>query len=266
MRRAGYQSSSLRLYSTPYRTTVDARAAVWVRKNYPVSLSGRPYACVSGGRYLGTWSPRTSWSYMHGIAAIRSTNYAPVVEGVRVYNYGDGIQFSLGAQNWRVRRVSLSYLRDDCIQNDWSYSGVVEDSLLNGCYNAFSSRGYDSQRGGRNGSNDTVTILNSLVRLKPMLSVYKNRGPVPGHAGFFKWSSTGPKLVIRDSIFRADQRASTVGLGIPAGKLVDCSNNTMVWLGSGPYPDPLPSCFRITRDKAVWDDAVRAWRLAHPVS
>ena len=263
VRRAGYQSRQLRLYSTPFRTTVDARGALWAGTNYPVSLSGRPYACVSGGRYRGTWATTRSWAFMHGIAAIRSTNYAPVVESVRIRNYGDGIRFSYGAQSWRVRRAYLSYLRDDCIENDWSYSGVVDDSLFDGCYNAFSSRSYDTQANRRNGSNDVVTVQNSLVRLRPMKSVYKNRGLVPGHAGFFKWSDTGPKLVLRNNVFRADQDASTVGLAIPADKLAGCSNNVMVWLGKGPYPEKLPSCFRVTRDVRVWDDAALAWKKAH---
>jgi hypothetical protein len=37
----------------------------------------------------------------------------------------------------------------------------------------------------------------------------------------------------------------------------------MVWLGKGPYPDHLPSCFKITRDKSVWDRAVASWHQAN---
>ncbi len=264
LHRAGYQSAQIRLRRAPYRTTVDARRAIWGGTvNYPVSLSGGPFACTSGGLYRGGWSSLTSWAAMHSVAAMRMTNYAPIVENARIHNYGDGIRFAEGAQYWRVRRVYLSYLRDDCIENDWAYSGVVEDSLLDGCYNAFSARGYDSQSRTRDGSADIVRVRDSLVRLQPMKSVYKNRGRVPGHAGFFKWDAAGPRLSIRSTVFRADQDANTVGLAVPAGKLVDCANNTVVWLGAGPYPEKLPSCFRVTRDRAVWDRAVVRWKQAH---
>jgi len=51
--------------------------------------------------------------------------------------------------------------------------------------------------------------------------------------------------------------------GDPKPYLDDCSNNTIVWLGSGPYPAEVPSCFTVTTDRAVWDDAVAAWKAAH---
>ena len=52
-------------------------------------------------------------------------------------------------------------------------------------------------------------------------------------------------------------------MGIPP-QLVSCSNNVMVWLGGGPYPAGLPSCFQITTDRGVWDTAVAAWKQRHP--
>jgi chitinase len=38
----------------------------------------------------------------------------------------------------------------------------------------------------------------------------------------------------------------------------------MVWLGPGPFPGSLPSCFTVTTDRSVWDTAVRSWEAAHP--
>ncbi len=264
IRRVGAQRSQVKVKDAATATTVDVRRATWSGTvNYPVVIGGGRYACVSGGRFLGSWSSTTSWETMHSVAAIRVTSSSSTVEDSRVVDYGDAIRFAKGAQGFRVRRAYLTYIRDDCIENDWAYSGVVEDSFLDGCYNAFSARGYDSQDRSRDGSADLVTIQNSLVRLQPMEAVYKNRGRVPGHAGFFKWDARGPRLTIRNTVLRADQGANTVGLGIPRGKLAGCSGNTMVWLGSGPYPDPLPSCFAVTRDKRVWDRAVEAWRAAH---
>ena len=53
------------------------------------------------------------------------------------------------------------------------------------------------------------------------------------------------------------------GLGIPKGALANCRGNTMVWLGSGPYPARLPSCFTVTRDENVWNRAVAKWKQDH---
>jgi len=247
------------------QVTVDARRASWSGEvNYPIVLAGGRDLCVSGGRLTGTWKPSTSWEDMHGVGGIRVSNPDSTVEDSQVVDYGDAIRFAKGAQGFRVRRAYLSYIRDDCIENDWAYSGVVEDSFLDGCYNAFSARGYDSQDRSRDGSADLVTIQNSLVRLQPMEAVYKNRGRVPGHAGFFKWDAEAPRLELHGNVFRADQDANTVGLDLPLEKLGSCSGNIMVWLGAGPYPDPLPaSCFTLTTDPSVWDRAAAAWKVAH---
>jgi hypothetical protein len=105
-----------------------------------------------------------------------------------------------------------------------------------------------------------------------MEKVYKDEGLIPGHGAFFKWNkdnNKSPRLALHNNVFRVDQPSnSSSGLGVPVGKLESCSNNVVVWLGDGPYPDPLPKtfngkpCFTITTDKTVWDNAVQNW-IAH---
>ncbi len=98
-----------------------------------------------------------------------------------------------------------------------------------------------------------------------MPTVYK--GTAAGHGGFFKWDDSAllsPKLNISNTIFRADQDTNHQDLNLPSGYDVTCSNNTMVWLGEGPFPGSLPSCFTVTTDRSVWDAAARSWDLAHP--
>ena len=248
----------------PSRTTIDARTASWTGEvNYPILVDGGRGACVVGATAKGTWPEETSWKTMHDVATMRLSNAASIVEDVRFHNYGDGIRLVDGAQDFLVRRAYLSYMRDDCIENDFANSGIIQDSLLDGCYNAFSSRQYDGMDRNRDGSGDVWLIRDSLVRLQPMKSVYKERGRVPGHAGFFKWDAEGPQLQLVDNVFRADQDANTVGLDIPLDKLRTCSGNIMVWLGEGPYPGTLPPCFTLTRDVSVWDAAVARWKAAH---
>lgn len=241
-------------------TVVDARNAHWSGEhNYAVELSGDGRVCLSGGRIKGQWPSDTGWKTMHGTGAVLVDAPGATVEDLRVDAYGDSIRLLDRTQNFLVRRVHLSYSRDDCIENDWLHSGTVRDSLLDGCYNAFSSRSYDGQDNLDNGDHNTWTIKNTLVRLRPMPRPYEDKGRIPGTAGFFKWDDHGPKLSLTGNVFRADQPANTVGLTIPPGKLAHCSHNVMVWLGRGPYPGRLPSCFKVTRDVRVWDRAVARW-------
>lgn len=240
-------------------TLIDANRAHWQGEtSYALVAGGESGICITGAQITGSWSPQTPWSVMHGTAGIVLSSPVATVQDVRVHDYGDAIRFVDHAQDWEVRRAWLSYIRDDCIEDDWQHAGTVRDSLLEGCYNAFSSRTYDGQSGVSDGSGNTFTVTHSLVWLRPMAKTYNGEGE-PGTAGFFKWDDAAPKLSLHGNVFRADQQAGTVGLGIPPGKLASCSNNVMVWLGHGRYPDPLPRCFKVTRNVHVWDRAVRQW-------
>jgi hypothetical protein len=242
-------------------TLVSGSDATWRgRTHYAVELSGDSRVCVSGGTFIGTWPRDTSWEHMHGTGAIVLDGPRATVEDVTVRGYGDSIRMMENAGHFVVRRVHLSFSRDDCIENDWLLTGTVTGSLLDGCYNAFSARSYEDVP---DGDDHVWTIRSSLVRLEPMPRTYHDEEPIPGTAGFFKWDEHGPRLVLEDNVFRADQAAGPVGLGIPKDKLKSCSGNTMVWLGKGRYPGHLPSCFKLTRDKAVWDRAVADWHEAH---
>ena len=242
-------------------TLVSGSDATWRgRTHYAVELSGDSRVCVSGGTFIGTWPRDTSWNHMHGTGAIVLDGPRATVEDVTVHGYGDSIRMMENAGHFVVRRVHLSFSRDDCIENDWLLTGTVTGSLLDGCYNAFSARSYQDVP---DGDDHVWTIRSSLVRLEPMPRTYHDEKPIPGTAGFFKWDDHGPRLVLKDNVFRADQNAGPVGLDIPEDKLKSCSGNTMVWLGKGRYPGHLPSCFKLTRDKAVWDKAVANWHEAH---
>lgn len=264
-------------------TKIDARQASWIANwpvqdsfNYPVVLEGGSGVCFFGGEITGNYPDQigndanTTWSYMHSTTGIEIGLPNFTIEGVRVHNYGDGISIRDNeTSGFTVKNVYFSDIRDDCIENDYLRKGLVDDSLFDGCYSAFSSR---SECSSCDGSNKVWTIQNSLIRLKATMGVYKNRGIIPGHDGFFKWGNDGgaqpnksPQLALHNNIFRVDQDANNVGLGIPAdNKLVSCSNNIMVWLGSGSYPDPLPEdCFTITTDVSVWDNAKTDWLSRH---
>ena len=124
-------------------TKVNATGAQWTAQwpvqdsfNYPILLAGGPNICFSGGTIQGSYPEQISqdsnatWEYMHGTTAMIISGQNTVVEGTRILNYGDAIDFGYGTGSFIVRRVRLSFIRDDCVQNDWLYGGLVEDSLL----------------------------------------------------------------------------------------------------------------------------------------
>jgi hypothetical protein len=262
---AGNQNSR---YTTDVaaNSAVVAQNAMWLQvDNWPVSFTGGANACWLGGRIIGTFPQSTRWDQFHHTGGVNFQNDRFTLLGLRVHNYGDGIRVRDGARNFTISGAHLSFIHDDCIENDQLYSGTVQDSLLDGCYVAFSARPTSGDQ--VDGHTNTYTIRNNVVRLEAMPTVYK--GKAPGHGGFFKWEDgahVSPQLDVRDNVFRVDSRPNHQTLGLPAGYHVKCSNNVVVWLGKGRYPDRLPKCFRITRDRRVWDRAVARWRAAHPLN
>ena len=247
----------------PDRSAVDALGALWLQTdNWPVSFGGGSGGCWLGGRIIGTYPQSTPWSTFHHTTGLSFTNGDFTIAGPRVHNIGDGIGVRVGADHFTITGAHLSFIHDDCVQNDGLATGVVEDSLLDGCYVAFSAR--PSAGDSVDGHQNTETFRGNVVRLQAMPTVYK--GHAPGHGGFFKWDEhgRGPRLVLRDNVFRVDSKPNHQTLGLPAGYKFRCSNNVVVWLGKGRYPDKLPKCFSITRDRAVWDRAVAGWQAAHP--
>ncbi len=260
---SGVQTSAFITALAP-NERVDANTASWTGTvPYPVYFSSGGDSCWDGGSIKGTFPVTTTWNVFHGNTAFgfRSPNFT--LDHPRVFNYGDGIAVGDFAENFLIKDAYLSYVHDDCVQNDDLFNGTVTDSFLDGCYVAFSAR--RSSGTTFDGSLNTWTINNSLVRLQAMPTVYK--GSAAGHGGFFKWDEdlpTSPKLNISNSIFRADQDTNHGTLVMPTGYDVTCSNNVMVWLGPGAFPGTLPACFRVTADRSEWDAAARAWDIAHP--
>jgi hypothetical protein len=118
-------------------------------------------------------------------------------------------------------------------------------------------------------------MKNSVVHVQPMDGVFK--GSIPGTVGIFEWGTPSdtlsPQLALYNNVFRVDQNSSEKYLAPPPGKLVDCANNVMVWLGSGSFPEPLPltfngrTCYTIMTGQAgldYWNAAVARWMADHP--
>ncbi len=243
-----------------------------------ITISGGSNICFYGGELLGQQPPATAWSTMHGVTGIHVKTVKPFLhlENTRVFDSGDGVSMDPGGMNWTIRGVYFKYMRDDCVEDDSLYSGTIEDSLFDGCYDGISARTWRGQSPNPgDGSTNLIVMKNSLLRLQAMDAPYS--GTPPNHNAFWKWDPKAPKVALYNNIFRADEDSwehskSGMYMAPPPGKLADCADNTMVWLGSGRFPEPLPStfngkpCFTITTDKSVWDTAVAQWRANHPTT
>ena len=118
--------------------------------------------------------PDTSWDTFHHTGALVVTR--SVIDGLRVHNYGDAINVRRVLTDFRIRGVHTTFIHDDCVQNDFLYSGVIEGSLFDG--RRWSCRPDRRRRRHVDGHAETVTLRRSLLRLEPMPTVYS--GPCAG--------------------------------------------------------------------------------------
>jgi hypothetical protein len=250
-------------------TKLDVRNAVFAAdpdNRYPLNLGGGAGVCVAGGAVRGGYDRALDWATMHdqNNAGMRSEGARFTFDGPRIDDVTDGLRPVGGP--FTVRQAWLSYVRDDCIENDHLQGGLVIDGLLDGCYVALSERPSPQiVLGHADGRHKVLAIHRSLVRLEPMPGPRGGTADQLGHGQFFKWDARSSALALHDNVFLAEQvgEGGAQTMGVPDA-LVSCANNVMVWLGSGSYPAPLPACFTITTDRAVWDDAVATWKTRHP--
>jgi hypothetical protein len=260
------------------RAIVDLRSATFLASpanRYPLSFRGARGGCIAGGTVTGLYDRGWSWERMHDLnnAALAFENPGLTVDGLRADNVTDGIRPRPGA-DFTITNVWLSYVRDDCVENDHLEGGLVSDVLLDGCYVAFSARPSPAKRSrGIDGSGKVWTVRDSLVRLAAMPGPRGGTTAERGHGTFFKWHnakhptrSLSPRLALYRNVFLAEGVGAEGGkrLGVPPGRLAECEDNVVVWLGPGAFPGEVPEhCFRVTTDRRVWDDAVAAWLARH---
>src|SRR6266853_426411 len=249
---SGLQNSTYETSSLAATTKVDASTAQFLldtSTNVVVRVGGGANLCWSGGEVLGKFPPSTSWNTMHDkygmIPGSGSSAVGVRIENLTAFAYGKGISFDDPGldSGFTIRNVHVKYGRDDCIEDDFFNGGTIDSTFLDGCYDAVSSQ---EDPGATQGVNNLITISNSLLRLQAMDSVYS--GVVPNHNAFWKWSDLAPSLILYNNVFRADGpseegNGARMYMAPPPGKLADCRNNVMVWLGSGPFPETLPTTF-----------------------
>jgi hypothetical protein len=232
--------------------------------------------CVLGGTVLGRADDADTWDHLHdqynaACVKILAREWMQV-RGVRCDNVEDGIKPQESGVNANDARFSvsgtyLSRIRDDCMENDYTVGGVLVDSLWESCNTGISQRP-SRDREWRTPAAETIVLDRMLIGLYETPHVEDGR-TVMGENALFKWSSAGNRVVIKCSIFKVDSVSlnGADDMAMPPGTVVDdaaCPDDpsTIVWLGGGDYP-AWTAGMRVVSDVSVWDDAVRAWKVAH---
>jgi hypothetical protein len=282
---SGTQTQQVK-YSTPAAgTTFDARTATFVSSPastlYPLSIGkdNNPAAarlCIVGGKVVGQQSRTLTWDQMKttydGDAVRLTANNWYGIDGLRVDNIEDGVAprgtdglYPKDGDGFTMRNLYMTYIRDDCVENDDIGGGLVEDSLFDGCYTGVSERpsSTDQQNNYPAPAGETLTLDHVLLRLQQMPGPRDSNDPnILGHGQLFKWSPVANQLVVRDSIFLVEQQPNGGSADFPAGTVA--SNVTVVWLGGGAFPGTLPATgVTVVTDRSVWDNARTGWLTRH---
>jgi hypothetical protein len=221
--------------------------------------------CVIGGKVVGRQPRSLTWQqvkHQHDGDALRIVaGDWYVVDGLRADNVEDGV--SPFGDGFVGRNLYLTYIRDDCIENDAISGGYVADSLFDGCSMGLSERpssGFDPTPPP---PGETFTMDRVLLHVQPMPRDETTPDGL-GNGQLFKWSKKwSNRLVLRDSIFWVE-RVSMNGaraMGFPDRTVAH--NVTLVWTGPGDYPAPVPPGVTVTKDRTVWDNARRSWLAGH---
>ncbi|MCR4267839.1 hypothetical protein [Nitratireductor sp. ZSWI3] len=233
---------------------------------YPVVMRNCPSVRFVGGRFAGEVPLSSAWreTYCNSAALLlRDGSSASMIEGVRVRRCWDGVRFSEGTQDFRLRGCWLSDVRDDAVENDYLYGGAIEDCLFDGCFSGIS---LDPGSKERDGSDRLLAVEDCLILMKPFPT---ERGV--SHGSPFKTADGSPRLRLVGTVLAlsaANMRRRR--LKRTWARLTECRDNLLLWLPQTPIPRdfPLPpSGFEVVAGEAayqLWDRLRRSWIDSHP--
>lgn len=265
------------------RTTFDAREATFTSYPgdtlYPISVgkdTAPKHLCLIGGTVIGQQPRDLTWDEMKDLysgSALRIGGNRPyVVDGLRVDNVADGIRprgtedrYPKDGDGFVVRNTYMTYIRDDCIENDDIGGGLIFDSLFDGCYTGISERptGGNPQEQHPAPRSERLVVDHVLLRLQAQPGVRGSNDPsVLGHGQLFKWSPVANLPIVRDSIFLVETVPNTdSSFPFPPGTTT--TNVTIVWAADAPFEWDIPPGTTVTTDLSVWTEARQEWLDRH---
>lgn len=226
-------------------------------------------ACIGGGVVVGQQAADLTWVQMHddigggGYRVATAPGQWSRIDGIRVHNVEDGLKPRGPDGYWELWNAYMTYIRDDCIENDETAPGGVYDSLFDGCYTGFSEQLQNGCCDAAPG--ELFVVERSLMRLQPMPGPYGTTDPtLVGHGKFFKWQTDVPHpVVIADSIFLSEQAPTSTSTNWPFPPGTQTKNVTIVWDAAEPWEWPVPEGTTVTTDRSVWEAARQRWLDRH---
>jgi hypothetical protein len=237
--------------------------------------------CIVGPTTFGSTSRILTWKQMkdgYDTGGISFTNVQPgsdlVVEGVRIVNVEDGLMLPREPEHnntgitWTLRHAWMEYIRDDAIENDSCLDGKVQDVLIDETHMGFAARpGKGADAASMRKANWLIEDTLMHLSCKPDMRVGSSTLPGTCASGttvaqIFKQSACSGTFTMRNTIIRVDAIARH-GPAPMAWAPGYYQNVTLIWLGPGDYPKPLPSGVRQTKDVSVWNEARTLWLERH---
>lgn len=276
---------------------IDARTAIFPAQTVPTptppgyvvdypfdmrtnSASNSYYA--AGGIVNFSNSLDLTWAQSKSVnsAAVMAMGGNPTMDGWRIHNCHDATRIfdrDTAVGSWSVKNCWATYCRDDFIENDQFLPGTIDDCLIDGCWVFYSSRNLTGD-----GSSNTVTITNCLIRMQDLPGPFNENDLPPevteGFGNCFKLQAESPKLVVNNCTFwfpnyachpslGPDRDFSVDAIGMGGSKLTSGDGNVIVYTGPSTYPGDLTNCTNttITTDVSVWNSARDAWITGHPL-
>ena len=241
-------------------------------ERYPLQIRDLKDPSISGVSVIGIQSEDLPWrvvkSMWDGDALhVKGCSGTVTVTDVFFDNVEDGFGPCEGLSKWSLKNAYMRSIRDDAIENDGLVSGEIINCLIDGCYVFLSE-----QSGARpQPERSHVSIRGCLVHIQAQPHdgvtgrAWRDRhirvgddgiGRAPGM--LFKWFDGAGTVDVRDCVFRVDDISfnGPSAMAFPPGKYAGV---TLVWLGKGDYPQPLPEGVKLTRDVQIWIRARGQW-------
>jgi hypothetical protein len=264
-------------------TKFDARGCTFhsrtwpeIRGKYAIKMgsTGKDVVCYwGGGLIVSDNDPNISWYQDYNVrygnnpngnnCGYTATTGRNIFDGVRIWKLHDGFKPANTHYDtcggFVVKNCWFSYIRDDCIENDWFNPGVIEDCLMDGVFAFYSSRN-KNKFGTPPGY--VVKIRDCLVRLEPML--WDERDPDRYIFGqvFKDGHRDNPAIELVNCIFLIEK--CTRKIDILPRNLKFSRDNIVIWMGERGR-----TCEGFTaygpEGKPIWDEARLKWIKNHPL-
>ena len=164
----------------------------------PVTIQGNGSRGSGPYNFNGLMSLTEDWGRMYGwgnsAAVFCKECPGPVTfSDISLYRIWDGIR-ATGGDDYTIKGCYVNISRDDAVECDQGYNGLIQDCLFEDCFSGISL----------GDANTPVSSLNNLVRIDRCLvhnRVFNYRGDPATHGAPLKADQNTPKLLITDCVF-----------------------------------------------------------------